>query len=517
MTAFLLFVSSLVALGVGPLAQRWTEKRPRVAESLDSFVVLGVLALVFGEVAPASMQWSSYGAWIALPVGLATPVLADRVLGHRRSHAVALIMGATGLILHALADGMALASVQLVGARGWGIALAVILHRIPVGLGVWMLFPCWRQRYRGVTTLVLLLIATATATGQLLANDIFAQSPQSWGIFQAFAAGMLLHVVVHTAKRRESGDRVQRQKAALGQVIAISGALGLWWAVHLLADAFMHGGEEIVHEAIAGHEHVLTLDVAWLSVSAPAALLLIAGSYFPGEAITRRKVALGVLLSVLALCVLGLWWAIGLTLLFGIGLFYQSLPRNRDETPAAIDAKFWADTALRDFLLGSWSAAWLLTLVDYHGSAQDLDWAIQLTGALVCLLLLRTLRPSLFLVVLPALAGLVCFPPMISGLVLGEGIVRAMVPSGSTRISWLGATFGCIAGILLGHSGWNLSAIDWLRPDATIAAVGIFVVVAALVLACTRQGVRSFVAGSGEAAAHHHSHSKPAEHEHSEL
>ena len=76
------------------------------------------------------------------------------------------------------------------------LGLAVILHRLPVGLAIWHLMaPHFGARF---ALLVLGLMCGATAAGYLLAPQWFGLLEASGvACFQAFVAGSILHVIVY--------------------------------------------------------------------------------------------------------------------------------------------------------------------------------------------------------------------------------------------------------------------------------------------------------------------------------
>jgi hypothetical protein len=106
-------------------------------------------------------------------------------------------MGVSGLALHALLEGAALAP----GEAGIPVAfgLAIVLHRIPVGLVVWWLV---RPRYgptaamMGVSAIVLVTLA-----GYALGTEVLSGVHGAGGdLYQAFVSGSLVHVVFHQGR-----------------------------------------------------------------------------------------------------------------------------------------------------------------------------------------------------------------------------------------------------------------------------------------------------------------------------
>jgi len=98
--------------------------------------------------------------------------------------------------LHALIDGMALGVTNAHHEyAAHGLPWAVVLHRMPVGLILWWLV---RPRFGArAAFLVLGIIAVATCVGYLAGGMLSGMESIELALFQAFAAGALLHVAVH--------------------------------------------------------------------------------------------------------------------------------------------------------------------------------------------------------------------------------------------------------------------------------------------------------------------------------
>ena len=100
------------------------------------------------------------------------------------------MLAAIALVLHAIIDGIA-----LLPASGDGLAIAVILHRIPVGMAIWWTF---RPGIGDVAAIVafLLIIAATAATYFLGAAVIELAESRLLALFQAFVAGSLVNLIV---------------------------------------------------------------------------------------------------------------------------------------------------------------------------------------------------------------------------------------------------------------------------------------------------------------------------------
>jgi hypothetical protein len=170
--------------------------------------------------------------WLALfsgLSGLAGPFLFHGVLHqHEERASLALVWIAfLGLAIHATIDGMALfgpsehldATTSVAMSENISLlALAVLLHRLPMALAIWWLVgPVLGRR---VAVGLLLGIAFSTLLGFLVADRVMAGiSGPGIAVFEAGVAGMLLHVIFgHGPHNKRS---VSQHRGA-----AIAGAAG---------------------------------------------------------------------------------------------------------------------------------------------------------------------------------------------------------------------------------------------------------------------------------------------------
>ena len=233
-----LLVLSLAALLLGPPLLRLASGSPGALRLLDGFVYVAIGGLVLLHVLPEVYEVSGWGIVVAAAVGLMAPSFVERRLEEsaRQAHEAALALAVVALVLHGLFDGVALAADAALDAE---LGLAVVLHRLPVGLTLWWLI----QPTRGtkVAAGALGAIAVATVVGYSLgaAAAGWMEGP-ALGLVYALVAGSLLHVVLHRPHPVAEGEgpRLGRADAALGA------ALG---AVLLV---FLHEG----HHGAAGAE-----------------------------------------------------------------------------------------------------------------------------------------------------------------------------------------------------------------------------------------------------------------------
>jgi uncharacterized protein len=214
-----LFVASIAALLVGPLAARMLRARRGALVCLDGFVLVGLLVLLGFEVLPEALAEAGGYAALAAAAGFVLPSLAERRLTRFRLSPM-VVLALAGLAVHGLLDGAALAAAEHHHSHGHNevmLAFAVVLHRLPMGLFVWWTVAPYS---RPGAWMVLGIEAAATAVGFIGAGPLLAVLPQTaLAVFQALVAGSLVHVIVeHGPVRPESGQ--ERMLAGVGAAVA---------------------------------------------------------------------------------------------------------------------------------------------------------------------------------------------------------------------------------------------------------------------------------------------------------
>ncbi len=185
---------SLAALVVGALLYRWLHDRSGAVRLFDGFMCVAVPALVLWQALPHA--WAAHGvtAILAFAVGIGAPTVMERVSQAIAPHAdgLALLAGLSGLALHAFLEGAAIAPEEA------DVALAVILHRIPLGLAIWWML---EPRYGfGGGALGIGAVAAATVVGYAAGSALIAAHGGGMELYQALVGGSLLHVVFHQSR-----------------------------------------------------------------------------------------------------------------------------------------------------------------------------------------------------------------------------------------------------------------------------------------------------------------------------
>jgi uncharacterized membrane protein YraQ (UPF0718 family) len=202
-------VLGLLALGVGPLLAPLLRRSQGLAAAVDGFIACTVTGLVLLHVVPQSVALAGPAAIALAALGFFVPALLHRldawqvpatVAGARR--VIASVVVLAGAFVHALLDGVALAGDSL-HEHGHDhadegltlLALAVLLHRLPYSLAIWVV---GRERV-GTTQALLLLgaLGAGTVVGALGGGMVLeGTSSQVLSLVQSFAAGAVLHVLL---------------------------------------------------------------------------------------------------------------------------------------------------------------------------------------------------------------------------------------------------------------------------------------------------------------------------------
>jgi uncharacterized membrane protein YraQ (UPF0718 family) len=215
-------LASLAALLVGPLVFERVRGSWALA-GLDAFALVAVGGLVALHILPLSFQLAG---WKAAPVflfGLFGPgfMCGTRILAGSSGSRVTLPLALFGIALHAVLDGVALTS-------GNALALAVILHRVSDGLGLWWLArPAYGRR---VAAVLLGTLALFSVLGYVFAPPIVSGASHGWfALLQALIAGSLLHVILRHPPNvpREVSTRGTALVSGIGGLVGLALVLGL--------------------------------------------------------------------------------------------------------------------------------------------------------------------------------------------------------------------------------------------------------------------------------------------------
>jgi hypothetical protein len=197
--------AALAAPVLGPVLYGWLHDRPSAVRFVDGFVYIAVPVLVAWQVLPYAWVDRSLIPIVAVGLGMLVPTLFERASRALETHTdnLALVVGLSGLVLHALLEGAALGPAS--GGVAVPFALAAILHRIPVGLVIWWLL---RPRHGvGPAATGVFAVVLATLAGYVLASGLSGgEHGPGIEMYQAFVSGSLMHVVFHQGRHDHTHD-----------------------------------------------------------------------------------------------------------------------------------------------------------------------------------------------------------------------------------------------------------------------------------------------------------------------
>ena len=227
-------VAALLAMVFGPLIYKLSARLPPLLAALDGFVLVSVGGLVFGVLLPDAVAVAGATALLATMLGMAVPTLVERFGGvsHGRVHAIGLVVALLGLFFHTVLDGAALAGGEDAHDHRGVLALAVVLHRLPVGMIVWWLVRPTYGLKKALASIA--FIVFGTFCGVLLrATPIFEVGGEVFAWFQALVTGTLVHVVLH-------GTGIGTQKSARSTAFAEGAGGAVGFGVLLLVITHHH-------------------------------------------------------------------------------------------------------------------------------------------------------------------------------------------------------------------------------------------------------------------------------------
>ncbi|GAA4878428.1 hypothetical protein [Ferrimonas pelagia] len=240
-------IASLLILAVGPVLYHGFRRQPKVRNGITAFIIVALLGLVLFDVLPS--LWQQGGAMI-LPfvlLGLAGPTLAEKAFRpfQGATHNLTLLLGLSGLLLHTLTDGSAVALATHAPDSSM-LAIGVVLHRLPAGLAVWWLLRPAFGRLAASIMLAAMMLCTLLgfAFGEHLPHYL-ADNQMIW--LQAFVTGSIVHVLLHRPhEHSHEHHHSHRHTLRLTPGHYLGGAFGLLFLTLLMLS---HGHDHAIHTA----------------------------------------------------------------------------------------------------------------------------------------------------------------------------------------------------------------------------------------------------------------------------
>lgn len=221
--------ASIFALALGPLIYQTFGPMRRTDRIVSGFILVVIASTLLVEVIPEAYDEIGYLSIILALIGFSGPTLIEKLFTRaaNQTHSITILLGITGLIFHACLDGAALQT-EGTGHQHENLSLAIILHRLPVGLTIWWLLkPLIGEKF---ALLTLFTMAVATIGGFYLSVPLYQTiSGSSFIMLQAFISGSLMHVILHkphadgcmhTSQTHEHSHVHQHQTNNSGGIIA---------------------------------------------------------------------------------------------------------------------------------------------------------------------------------------------------------------------------------------------------------------------------------------------------------
>jgi hypothetical protein len=186
------FLLSTIALLAGPFVCILGRHNKMTERAVDVLIIAAIAWIIGVHIVPDAVQVAGSTALVFLALGMAFPYVLRRIfhLASNAMHTALLLIAALALVLHAVIDGIA-----LLPGSGNRLGLAVILHRLPVGMAIWWTFRPAIGTKVAIAAFALIIIATALAIYfggpviELTESRILA-------LFQVFVAGSLADMVI---------------------------------------------------------------------------------------------------------------------------------------------------------------------------------------------------------------------------------------------------------------------------------------------------------------------------------
>ncbi len=246
-----LFVA-LAVMAIGPLLVTVLKRIAWSSTILDGFVFASITGIVLFHILPEAI--SNLG-WISIVIGAAglfTPNLIEKASAFKKIPAhSAILLALLAIMIHTWLDGVAMGAAKSVEGSS-ALSIAIILHRLPVGVGLWWLIrPRWGKRGAWI---VIVILSISTVTGFLFAPLFKAYVQDSILIgLQTFVAGSLFHVVLHDAFDSNDSGPSARWAEIVGVILGAAVIISIPLFdphVHNHSENTAHYGDTFLHLVI---------------------------------------------------------------------------------------------------------------------------------------------------------------------------------------------------------------------------------------------------------------------------
>lgn len=313
-----LIILSVLILLAAPLLAKLAERVPPLKGGIDGFVLMTVLGLVVLTLLPEAIEHGGvYGLMIAL-LGFLLPWMSELAFHKTEeiTHRVVMLVAALGLVVHAAGDGALLAFARD-SAHGAFLATGILLHRVGVAIAVWWLLRPILTTWGGIAVLGALGAVTLVGYFMVLFAGEWYALPLA-GYWQAFAAGSLLHVVLHPLGHHDASPVPSTAVAH-----RTGTAMGVLFVAALIASHYFDHGPLVHADGVHIHNvsHIVDLLMMTGGLVAPLCVLMmicfaVYGQFHAGLPQAYRQ------LKVISPWTLALWLGISL----GVNIWPNLLP-----------------------------------------------------------------------------------------------------------------------------------------------------------------------------------------------
>ena len=186
------FLLSTIALLAGPFVCLLGRQNQAAERAIDVLIIVAIAWIIGVHIVPEAFKVAGATALLLLALGMAFPYALRRIfhLASSAMHIALLLIAALALVLHAMIDGIA-----LLPGNDEQLGIAVILHRLPVGMAIWWTFRPVIGAKAAVASFVLIISATAL-TYYFGGAIIEIAESRMLALFQVFVAGSLADMVI---------------------------------------------------------------------------------------------------------------------------------------------------------------------------------------------------------------------------------------------------------------------------------------------------------------------------------
>ncbi len=191
-----LLLLSLITLFAGPMLYHWMRQGGLIARAFDRTIVFAMVAVVIFLLVPEAFAGIGWLALMLILVGYLLPGVLESIV--KRSahtfHMISILLALSGFALHAMLDGAGLAGSSMQASGN--LALVIIMHRLGVGLIIWLIVqPAFG---RNIAYAILFFIAAITVLGFYLSEQLLPLAGQDTIlIIQSLIIGTIVHSLIH--------------------------------------------------------------------------------------------------------------------------------------------------------------------------------------------------------------------------------------------------------------------------------------------------------------------------------